>query len=130
MQKKFLSLSRPLSILFIVLTILFVSVGKQMAAKNISLAVVISANSLLYFVSMINLYFQFRNIHHPNPNAVVRGVIAGTFIKLFLLATAVMVYLLVAKATRNVNGVFVGMGLYIIYTWLEVRISLRLNPKK
>jgi hypothetical protein len=54
----------------------------------------------------------------------------GMFLKLFALAGAVIIYLLAAGPARSVNAVFIGMGLYIIYTWLEVRISLRLNPKK
>jgi hypothetical protein len=79
---------------------------------------------------MLNLFFQLKALGNPNPNAVVRGVMAGTFLKLLVIAAAACIYLLVAKQTRSVNAVFVGMALYIIYTWMEVRISLRLNPKK
>jgi len=79
---------------------------------------------------VVNIYFQSRNIHNPNPNAVIRGVMAGMFLKLFGLAAAAVIYLFAAGAGRNVNALFVSMGLYILYTWLEVRISLQLNPKK
>lgn len=78
----------------------------------------------------MNVYFQHKNSQNPNPNAVIRGVMAGTFLKLFVLAAATLIYLFNAGEDRSVNAVFVGMGLYIIYTWLEVRISLRMNQKK
>jgi hypothetical protein len=130
MKKNFTILSRPLTILFVITTALFIVFGKRMETKNISQTVVISANLLLYIVTMINLLFQVRALSNPNPNVVVRGIMAGTFLKLLVIAAAACIYLLVAKQTRSVNAVFVGMALYIIYTWLEVRISLRLNPKK
>jgi hypothetical protein len=102
----------------------------RLAAKGIDTEVPIVGNIILFGVALLNVYFQIRNLQNPNPQAVIRGVMAGTFIKLFLLAAAVIIYLLAAGASRNVNGVFVTMGLYIIYTWIETKISLRLNSKK
>ncbi|MBV9987155.1 MAG: hypothetical protein JO301_05720 [Chitinophagaceae bacterium] len=129
MTQTYRTLTRPLVILFIITTALFIIFRSRMDNKGIDGIVVISANLLLFIVTMLNLYFQYKNITNPNPNAVIRGVIAGTFLKLFMLAAAVIIYLLAAGAKRSINAVFVGMGLYVIYTWLEVRISLKLKPK-
>jgi hypothetical protein len=122
MKKSFGELTRPLLILFVIANALllgFTSTGSQ---KEVSIAdVPVVGNMILFCVALLNIYFQVRNLKNPNPQAVIRGVMAGTFIKLFLLAAAVIIYLLAAGASRNVNGVFVTMGLYIIYTWLEVR---------
>ena len=114
---------------FIVAVFLFVS-ADQLTVKHINVLVVQVANLLLFSFSTLNIYFQKKNINNPNPNAVIRGVMAGMLLKLFGLAAAAVIYLFAAGENRSVNAVFVGMGLYIIYTWLEVRISLRLNPKK
>ena len=114
---------------FIVAVFLFVS-ADQLTVKHINVLVVQVANLLLFSFSTLNIYFQKKNINNPNPNAVIRGVMSGMFLKLFGLAAAAVIYLFAAGENRSVNAVFVGMGLYIIYTWLEVRISLRLNPKK
>jgi hypothetical protein len=129
MTQNYRMLTRPLVILYIISTALFIIFRPGLEAKGINAVVVIVANLLLFTVTMLNLFFQYRNMDNPNPNAVIRGVIAGTFLKLFLLAASVIVYLLAAGAQRSVNAVFVGMGLYVIYTWLEVRISLKLKPK-
>jgi hypothetical protein len=129
MTQNYRMLTRPLVILYIISTALFIIFRPRLEAKNIDAVVVIVANLLLFTVTMLNLFFQYRNIDNPNPNAAIRGVIAGTFLKLFLLAAAVIIYLLAAGPRRSVNAVFVGMGLYVIYTWLEVRISLKLKPK-
>jgi hypothetical protein len=85
---------------------------------------------VLFVCTFLNIYYQIRNINNPNPGAVIRGVMTGTFLKMLGLAAAAIIYLLAAGKGRNVNAVFVGMGLYILYTWLEVKILLLLKPKK
>jgi len=102
----------------------------KLAAHKISWVVVEGANAVLFILTFLNLYFQQKNINNPNQAAVIRGVMAGTFLKLMGLAAAAIIYLVAAGANRSVNAVFVGMGLYIIYTWLEVKISLQMKSKK
>ncbi len=102
----------------------------KLAAYKINWVVVEGANAVLFVFTFLNIYFQKKNINNPNQSAVIRGVMAGTFLKLMGLAAAALIYLVVSGANRSVNAVFVGMGLYIIYTWLEVKISLQLKPKK
>ena len=130
MTNEFRKMIRPLVVLFIMATALLLALRGRLAEWKVDIEVVIIANILLLVVTMLNLYFQFKNINHPNPNAMVRGVIGATFLKLFGLGAAVLIYLFAAGESRSVNAVFFSMGLYILYTWLEVRISLRLNPKK
>ena len=130
MTKEFVRLTRPVYILFIIINIVPIIFNNTLDAFKINVNVVIAANLLLFIISMLNLYFQSKNINNPNRSAVIRGVMAGTFLKLMGLAAATLIYLVVAGANRSVNAVFVGMGLYIIYTWLEVKISLQLKPKE
>lgn len=115
---------------FLLVTGFTIALHERWAQYKISMVVVLCANALLFFFSLLNIYFQMRNINNPNPSAVIRGVMAATFLKLMGLAAATLIYLVAAGPGRSVNAVFVGMALYIVYTWLEVRISLRLNPKK
>ena len=127
MSKEFKSLVRPLIVLFVLTTGLFIVFGSRMEAKKIDQNVVIAANLILFIVTLVNLYFQSKNLQNPNSAAVIRGVMAGTFIKLLVLAAAVIIYLVAAGEGRSINAVFVGMALYVIYTWLEVKISLKLK---
>jgi hypothetical protein len=130
MGKEFRFFTRPLSLLYIITTALMLALQNKLAQYKIDLVVAVSANLILFMVTRFNIYFQMKNLRNPNPNAVIRGVMAATFLKLFVLGAAVIIYLLAAGKDRSINAVFLGMGLYIIYTWLEVKISLRLNPKK
>lgn len=130
MKKRYLEPTRPLFIFFMIANTLLIVFRDKLELKNVSVDVAIVANILLFVVALLNVYFQIKNLQNPNPQAVIRGVMAGTFLKLFILAAAVIIYLLAAGEHRSVNAVFVSMALYIIYTWMEVKISLRLNPKK
>ena len=129
MKKKYGQLIQPLSILFLLANTLLIVFRPQLEAKKIDVDVAIIANILLMVISLLNIYFQIKNLKNPNPQAVIRGVMAGTFIKLMVVAAAVITYLVVAGKNRSANAVFIGMGLYVFYTWLEVKISLRLNQK-
>ncbi|MEO8172565.1 MAG: hypothetical protein ABI581_05765 [Sediminibacterium sp.] len=132
MKKEYSFLSRPLLVVFVLLNALVLAFQRKLENKNVKIDVVIIANLLLFAVSMLNIWFQLKSLRNPNASsgAVIRGLMAATFLKLFVLAAAAMIYLVAAGESRNTNAIFVAMGLYIIYTWMEVRISLRLNPKK
>lgn len=127
---RFPPIIKPILIVFLLISVIFLAASSFWESHNIKTGVVLIANGILFIATVLNLYFQFRNLSNPNPNAIIRGIMAGMFLKLFVLAGAVLIYLIAAGDARNVNAVFVGMGLYIVYTWLEVRISLRLNPRK
>ncbi len=116
--------------LFIVVTGLSVAFHEKLLRYDTNTWVIAGANAVLFLSTFLNLRFQEKNLNNPNPSAVIRGVMAGTFLKLFVLAAAAIIYLIAAGAGRSVNAIFAGMGLYIIYTWFEVRISLQMKPKK
>lgn len=50
-------------------------------------------------------------------------------VKFFICLVAVMIYGLIAGAAVNRNGVLGCFVLYVIYTYLEVRMLLRMNRK-
>lgn len=130
MEKESKSWVIPFVVLYVIVDLISLPLAGWMEAHQIKMLVVIGANTLLFAVSVLNILFQQKNMQNPNPAAVIRGVMAGTFIKLMGLAAAAIIYLLAAGEARSVNAVFVALLLYIAYTWLEVRISLRMKPKK
>jgi hypothetical protein len=50
--------------------------------------------------------------------------------KLFVIAAAVIIYLFLTGSQKNIAGILICMGLYIIYTGIEVRSTSTLNKKK
>lgn len=118
----------PLLILFTMVNGLSLVFSKSLKQHQLDNDVVIVANTLLFLISAISLFIQIKGSNNTNPHAMVRGVMGSVVMKLFVLGTAAFLYLYMAGEQKSVNALFVSMGLYIVYTWLEVRIALKIKP--
>lgn len=119
----------PLFIVFIVANGIAIFFQKKMQLLNINADVVIGANCLLFFVSSLSIALHKKAIASNNPNAIVRTMMAASLLKLMIAAFAVVIYIVIAKEKRNAYGVFCGMGLYVIYTILEVKIASKMRKE-
>lgn len=119
----------PFVIVFVLVSVASFLGRESLATIKISWQVVMGANLLLFLFAVLNIFAQLKTIAKAKPAAVIRGVMLGTFLKLIGLAVATVIYLVVAGPARSKNAIFVGMGLYFVYTWLEVRISLRMKSQ-
>lgn len=120
----------PLVLVFVVVNLLALLFGSILKSWKIDGFVVAGANCLLFLISIYNATQHFKAIAQTNPHAMVRGVMGTTVLKLFVLGTAAFLYLYNAGENKSVNALFCSMGLYILYTWLDVRIALNANPVK
>jgi hypothetical protein len=118
---------RPLVLFFLITNALFVVGDKQIIAWGMKQDVLIIANILL---SLIGLLLQLNASKNSNPNAIVRAVMAGMGLKLIGFAAALLIYLSMVGKDKSVYSIYAALGLYVVYTWIEVRLFLRQNPKK
>ncbi len=119
----------PIFIVFIIANCIATLGRAWLLQYKINADVVIGANLLLFLVSLAVLVMHSKAITNKNPNAVVRSMMLGTLIKLIVVATAVLTYVMVSGVNKNAYGVFCGMGLYIIYAFIEVRISSKMKKE-
>lgn len=117
----------PLFIVFMAVNGFCTFFKNWLAEKGIDPVVLGFANVLLFLLSLGILLMQRRALKNPNPNVFIRSVMAGTFIKLIVIAVAVTTYLLMVGDQKNVFGIVGGMVLYLIYTVIEVRTATKLN---
>ena len=130
MSRTSLAPVRRMIILFILLTALFIT-GRSWFAKNgIDNEVLIVGNLVLFVVSLVSFILTQRSLKSPNPQAFVRAVYGSFIIKFFVIVIAAFVYMQVAKKNVNKTGLFICMGLYIIYTIIEVSALFKLLRKK
>lgn len=122
---------RGLLVLFIIVIALSLVFKDKLAEKKIDYLVVIGANAILFVLSMISLAMHAKAVNNKNPNAFVRSIMAANIIKLLGVAITAFIYIQASsKETRSVNAIFIGLGLYIIYTWLEKKATLQINKSK
>ena len=121
---------RPMIILFVLLSGFFVA-GKNILAKwGIDQSVVIIGNLILFVITLISFLLSRRSLKSDNPQAFVRAMYGSVMIKLFVCAIAAFIYFNIAKKDVNKPGLFICMGLYIIYTSIEVSSLTKLLRNK
>lgn len=77
-------------------------------------------NLMLFTMSIFN-FIRFAKMDANNPHAMVRSVMVGTLLKMFVFAGAALAFATQKKAPVGMPTLLACMGLYLIYTWLEIR---------
>jgi len=117
-------------LIFILLNGFFI-LGKNMLAKwGVDQSVVIIGNLILFLVSISAFLLSRRSLEAANPNVFVRAMYGNFMIKLFLCVAAAFIYIQSVKKNINKPALFICMGLYVVYTVIEVSSLTKLLRKK
>lgn len=114
-QKKF----RPVITLFFAVLILSLIQFKLPIHNAINSSFVIIVNSILFILALFN-YKRISQVDLSKPNAMVRSVMTGTMIKFIVFGGAALWYATQRKAPIGSMNLLIAMGLYLLYTWLEI----------
>jgi hypothetical protein len=105
--------------------------GEQELIKYKFVPTVINgANLLLFALTLLGLLALISAAKDPNPNVLVRTVMAFMGFRLIGLAIILVSYIKMSGAGISPRSVYAGFALYPIYTWLEIKLFLKLNVKK
>jgi hypothetical protein len=105
--------------------------GEQELIKYKFVPTVINgANLLLFALTLLGLLALISAAKDPNPNVLVRTVMAFMGFRLIGLAIILVSYIKMSGAGVSPRSVYAGFALYPLYTWLEIRLFLKLNVKK
>lgn len=116
---------RPLLFLFLVLNLFFLVSRQWLREKGIDTDVVVVANGLLVLLMLLSYWMTQKSLSSSNPNHFVRAVYGSFLLKFFVLAIAAFIYIMVVRKQVNKPALYISLGMYVLYTILEVR-SLQL----
>jgi hypothetical protein len=119
-----------LFIVFGIVGLLAFGLNTELSKWKIDYRVVAGANALLLFLSIISLTLHAKALSNSNPNAFVRSVMLANILKLLGIAAAALIYISVSGKNTSTNAVFVCLFLYVVYTWVEKRATIRLSKSK
>lgn len=119
-----------LLIVFGVVMAICFAANKQLDNWKIDYRVVLGANALLFFLSVVSLTLHVKALSKPNPQAFIRSVMLANIIKILVLAIFAFIYIQAAGKAVSSKAVFAGLFLYIIYTWVEKRATIQLSRSK
>lgn len=117
MIRKFLI---PILFLFVFINILLL--GGYFIFENNALLkfkFIMVVNLMLFGMAIVNL-IRLVKMDAQNPHAMVRSVMVGSFLKMILFAGSALIYATQKKSPVGYPTLLVSMGLYLIYTWVEL----------
>jgi hypothetical protein len=120
----------PVTILFVVLNGLFITSRNFFERKGFDVDVLIIGNLLLFLITLFSFYMGKKGLKNPNPHAFVRSVYTSIMIKLFLCIIAALIYIAIYQKQLNKPALFTCMGLYLVYTFMEVSIMMKMLKHK
>lgn len=97
---------------------------------RVNFDVIEGGNVLIFILSMISCRMHLKAATSKDANAFVRSIQGSMLLKLFILGAAAFIYVYLAGAKRNAPAIFICMGLYVIYSIIEVRGAYVLIGKK
>ena len=109
----------------------FFSIGRNwLLQKNIDADVLIIGNTLLFVITLFSFLLAQRGFSNPNPHAFIRSVYMSVMLKLFACIIAAFIYISIYKSNLNKPALFVCMGLYLVYTFMEISILMKMLKQK
>ncbi len=115
--------------LFLFTNLLFILLKFLFQGKAVNYNVLLYGNLLLFIVSWISVRMSTRAVVHKNVQVFLRLVYGSFLMKFFVLAIAAFIYISIFKKEVNKPALFGCFGLYIIYTFIEVRSVLKQSKK-
>lgn len=120
----------PIVLLFVVLNALVIAFRSRWIGWNVDQDVLIFGNLFLFAVTFFSFLIAKRGLQNTNPHAFVRAVMGSIMVKMFLAAIAAFAYISTQKKDLNKPALFICMGLYLVYTFLEVSVLTRMLRNK
>src|SRR5664279_4585359 len=111
----------PVIVLFILINALAFIFKTFLHNQGFGIKFLLTANLLLFCLSMLAFFIQMRGLKSTNINAFIRSVYASLLVKIFIVIIALAVYLFLVRGKINRPALFTSMALYIVYTFIEVR---------
>lgn len=120
----------PIALLFIILNGLFIGFRERLLAWNFDQDVLIMGNLFLFVITFFSFLIASKGLQHQNPHVFMRSVMGSIMVKMFLAIIAAFIYIAIYKKGLNKPALFICMGLYLVYTFLEVSVLTRILRRK
>ena len=121
--------SRPFLLLFIFLNAFLLVQKKWVADKGLDRDLLIAGNLILFAASFISFLLLKKGLKAANTITFMKSFYGSFVLKFFLIAIIAFAYIFVNKAHINKPSLYICVGLYVIYTIIEVSSLQRLLRK-
>lgn len=120
----------PLIIVFMITAALIFLFRQILEVHGFDWQVLSGGNIFVYLVTAVSVHLLTKGINAPDTNAFLRNAYGAILIKLFACASAAFIYILYSGKLLNKPALFACMGLYIIYTFVELSVIFKQSNAK
>lgn len=120
----------PVILLFIIINAFTLTGVRIPGTGKVDKDVITIGNLILFLATSLSYFFAQIGLKSGNPHAFLRSVYASIMVKFFICLVAALIYIMVYKASLNKPALFICMGLYLIYTFMEVMILTKKMKQK
>lgn len=82
-------------------------------------------NLFVYLVTVVSMHLLNKGMQAVDTNAFLRNAYSGILVKLFACAAGAFIYILLSGDSLNKPALFTCMVLYLVYTFVELRVILK-----
>jgi hypothetical protein len=118
----------PILAFFLVSSVLILLGSQVLREWNTDSRVLLGGNELFFGLTGISYLLHIKSLRNPNPHVFVRMVYSSLIIKMMVCMVAALLYGWLTKSV-NKNAILGCFILYVIYTFLEVRILMKFFKK-
>jgi hypothetical protein len=126
---QFLKKFRPITLVFILSSALFIVWDKRLITYGIDPDVATMGNLVLFFATLVSFYLYYKALHNDRVAVFLRMIYSGMFIKMMICLFTAIIYISIAGKATNKGAIFICMFLYFLYTFLEITILMKLSKQ-
>jgi len=120
----------PLVFVFLIVGALILLFRNQLEQFGADWQVLSGGNLFIYFVTIVSMHLLSKGLHAAQTHAFIRNAYSGILVKLFACAIAAFIYIAVSGSQLNKKALFILMGLYLVYNFVEMWIIMRESKQK
>ena len=120
----------PIVFFFIILNAFFLTGKNFLEEHGFDQSVLIVGNLIVFLATVFSFLFANRGLKSTNPQAFVRSIYLSITVKLFVCIIAALIYIFMFRNNLNKPALFTSMGLYLVYTFIEVSVLTKLLKGK
>jgi Ca2+/Na+ antiporter len=120
----------PAILVFIFLNTGFLFFSEKLQSRGFDINVLVGGTLILFITTLVSYLMSVQAVHTKNNQAFFRLVYGSFIFKLIFLAAAAFIYIMIMKKDVNKPAIYFCMGLYVLFTVLEVRTLLKISKQK
>jgi len=120
----------PILIIFVLTSLLFVAGRSTLSGWNIDTIVLLTGNAILFVATAISFYLYARALRDANVQVFLRMLYLSLLVKMVFSLAATLLYVYLAGKAVSKGAIIACFGLYIVYTFVEVKIIMRMSKSQ